>query len=641
MTWWSDADALPPGDGLRVPFHGDGAVVARGGAGQQVPGFKQSRSGVIGETNSEPGARQVFVEPSALDRGESAPLQALDATDANARALRELLGAVDSDHALALLRWARGQDVDDENLDGQTEDSRPWLLGEVLHAPAVPINYGAVNGYTAANPLIRIAFGSGEGALHVLENTDPGGGESGKEVFAFYPRELLGHLRFRRENTSSSRRKRYGVDGPITVMRQDLNGDGILDHRVGDRVYLFFGLRRGGSSYLALDISDPMATPRLLWKISQTRGGDFDELGLTFSAPLVTRVRYEGEPLDVVVFAGGYHGGWNASFDARIGKDAGAEDDKVGNALYIVEAATGKLVWKAVRGATGSVSNTVYRHRDLADSIPSSVTPLLTGSGIAHRLYVGDSGGGLWRIDLPQGDGRDHRRDNWSISKLAQLGDGMGENDRRFFHPPEVVQTVDQQGPFDGVLIASGDRAHPDDTRVRNYLFYLKDRVVISGDRTVRNRSAQLAADLPDRSDCQDQTPTPPACAQTLNAGWKRGLQAQGEKGLSTPLVDGGRIILSTFVPTTTRSCMPAVGRGRLYQFNLADASAPADAPLSQDLGPGIPAAAVAMGNRILLPTGTLAGTEEPMDGSSWFSLPRRSIQLHYIYWRQSDMDEW
>ncbi len=274
-------------------------------------------------------------------------------------------------------------------------------MGDVLHSRPVALNYGATPGYSKVNPNIRVLFGSGEGMFHILQNTDTSGSESGREVFGFYPRELLANIRWRHEETTTALPRHYGVDGAPAVLKVDKNGDGTLDYRSGDEAYVYFGLRRGGSSYFALDISNPDAVPKLLWKIAPAAGGAFDELGLTFSTPVVGKVNYSGVPVDVLIFAGGYNGGWNDGYTARRGKDLDAADDAVGNAIYIVNARTGELVWKAVRGVTGVSSNTHYAHAGLVDSIPSTVAALATPAGIIHRLYVGDSGGAVWRVDLP------------------------------------------------------------------------------------------------------------------------------------------------------------------------------------------------------------------------------------------------
>ena len=366
LTFWTDVGTLPPGDGVIIPENADGREVARGGAGQKIDGFVgyggDRGSAVeyfIGDTNSDLPAgvyppRQLFYEPESSNE-----FAAFDANAVTGGALKALLDPrteLTDDEVLDLIRWGRGQDVGYGNGKGNgssNDMARSWILGDILHSRPYALNYGVTPGYSKSNPNIRLLLGSGDGMFHIIENTDTSGNETGREVFAFYPRELLGNIRLRRENMIPARQMRYGVDGAPVVFKVDRNGDGTLDYAAGDEAYVYFGLRRGGYSYFALDISNPDATPTLLWKISATTGGSFNELGLTFSTPVVGKVNFDGVPVDVLVFAGGYDGGWNTAYTSRRGKDRDASDNTIGNAIYIVNARTGELVWKAVQGTTG------------------------------------------------------------------------------------------------------------------------------------------------------------------------------------------------------------------------------------------------------------------------------------------------
>ncbi len=350
----------------------------------------------------------------------------------------------------------------------------------------------------------------------------------------------------------------------------------------------------------------------------------------TDARPLATRLRYRGAPIQVLILGGGDRDGGRFGGLSPEGEPRTRAYDRTGNALYIVDAASGELIWKAVRGPTGSVSNTVYQHADLGSSLSSKVTALHSGSGVAHRLYLADTGGNVWRVDLPQGDAVDHRRDNWSLSRLARLGGGR-QGDRRFFSAPEVVESVDRHGEFDGVLIASGDREHPGRYGVDNYLFYLKDRLVNSGDRLARSRAPVTAAELPDRTDCASTD----SCALPLDKGWKLQLRLPGEKGLATPLVDAGRVYLPTFVPARGGGgCPPAPGRVLLYRLNLADASRIDDQPRARELASGVPVQAVAGRDRIYFPrVATVLDSVSSVAGR-WASLRRRSDVPHMLSWR-------
>jgi len=661
VTYWTDVDTLPAGDGETIANGADGREVARGGGGQKIDGFVNydPTKYFIGDTNGDDPVdgykpRQVFVEPASIVNGAQNSFAAFDATETMAANLKFLLDPNDPDiteeAALNLIKWGRGQDV-----ANGSSSARQWILGDPMHSRPFALNYGTAGGYTEDNPNIRLLIGTGDGLFHILENTDKSNPpvETGREVFAFYPRELLKNIKLRMENNVSALKMEYGVDGEPVVYTYDENSDGTLDHTAGDKAYAYVGLRRGGNSYYALDVSNPDDT-RLLWKITQTSGGDFDELGMTFSTPVVGKVRYDGSDVDVLVFAGGYNGGWNAARTERIGKDLDDSDDTVGNAIYVVNAHTGALIWKAIQGSTGASTNTTYEHSGLVDSIPAKVTVLENLNGNIHRVYVGDTGGAIWRVDLPEGDGSNdkHRKDNWFITKIAELGSDGGSSDRRFFHALDIVETYDELGPFDGLLIESGDRAHPNETDVDNYMFYIKDRRIATGDPLVKaenevtNPPGRYVFDstktngLTDKTRCIIGTET--GCDVYPANGWKIEMQRSGEKGLSAPLVDAGRVFFTTYRPGTIGTCEPSEGQGSIYLVNLADGAAVANNQRIYDIGPGIPPGAILIGDVILLPGGGIDVYDLDGDGDRDISKLPQSLtkKIYQIYWREPGVDK-
>jgi len=93
-----------------------------------------------------------------------------------------------------------------------------------------------------------------------------------------------------------------------------------------------------GTSYYALDVSDP-ENPKLLWRID--KGGQFAELGQTWSTPRIGRMLYGGSttPRPVVIFAGGY----DTNKDNVLGSTVIGTNDSMGNAIFVVNAETGRL----------------------------------------------------------------------------------------------------------------------------------------------------------------------------------------------------------------------------------------------------------------------------------------------------------
>jgi type IV pilus assembly protein PilY1 len=149
LSFWTDPDTLPPGDGVITPTGVDGREVARGGAGQKIDGFVDylaTGQRVIGDTNDgDPPlgetSRQVYVEPPVP--GEFMPFNADSQTVDLVGDLLDPDAVYNRAERLALIRWGRGQDV-----DSGTASARRWLLGDVLHSRPLALNYGATSGYT-------------------------------------------------------------------------------------------------------------------------------------------------------------------------------------------------------------------------------------------------------------------------------------------------------------------------------------------------------------------------------------------------------------------------------------------------------------------------------------------------------------
>jgi type IV pilus assembly protein PilY1 len=552
LTLWTDGGALPPADETQGEAEGkDGRSVARGGKGQKIPGYL---SGTPGLLNSD-GQRQLY-----FDDGNN--LDDLDAGDSAAAALQTALGAASTAEAKEMITWARGYDVDDQDGDRDTDEPREWIMGDPLHSRPLPLNFGTRDGYSKTNPAIFIAVASNDGFIRLIRNTTTGGAESGEEMWAFMPQAVMGELETLRINAAGIRHP-YLVDGAPVAYLEDSNSNGTIDS--GEKAWLFVGMRRGGKAYYALDITDP-ESPELLWKIE--KGGDFAELGHTFSNPRVILLPDgAGSSKPGLIFGGGYD--MNKDQRGAIGTD-----DTEGNALYIVDAETGDLVWKAV-GGSGTSTSEVFYHPDLVDSVPSSVAIIDSdGDTQQDRAYFGDTGGNVWRADMVGSD-----TSKWKLSLLASMGRhaplaGGLADDRRFFHRPDLVQNFDKDGPYDAVVIGSGDRADPLDAGgvVTNWMYMIKDRAVKPGSGSDRLSNHTSFGDITNTCIIPDGD-----CLANLSNGWRLQLESLGEKSLATALTIGNTIYFSTYVPAAGSSqgaCAPSAGGGRLYAVSLADGRA-------------------------------------------------------------------
>lgn len=564
LSLWTDIagslldDADPD---RRIVADRDGGAVTRGGAGQKIPGVRENRTSA---RNSD-GLRQLFYLSGHR-------LAALDATTELAAdpGLQAQLGTSGQPaRTLDLLQFARGGAIG-------TERPRPWLMGDLPHSRPVHLAYA-----TATGPAAYLAVGSNGGFLHFIRDRDPDGRESGEEAWAFAPPEGLAVQSVLANVTGLHP---HAVDGSPVVSHQDRNGNGLID--AGEEALLVLGLRRGGSAYYALDIGDPRQ-PQLRWRVHPGLP-DYAELGLSFSTPRPGVLRVGGRATAVLFIGGGY--------DPAKDRPGRGHPDQRGRALFVIDAATGHLVWKAVPGSpTGPdpIDPRIFRHAALQDSVPSDLTVVDSdGDGLSDRLLVGDTGGRVWRADFSHrdADGDGEVRDGWLLSVLARLGRDRGpgtSHDRRFFHEPDLVRGQDAQGPYDGVLIGSGNREDPLDRggRVHDHVYLIKDRHpairIWSGERAAGHSfDSDLDHDaLPD----VDASCAPPASADCpglsgRTRGWRLPLgdgTRIGEKSLSPPLSHAGRVHFTTYVPPQPGTdCAPAAGSGRQYVVKLDDGMA-------------------------------------------------------------------
>jgi len=479
------------------------------------------------------------------------------------------------------LKWINGRDVDDDDDDTNTTENRIDVFGDPLHSKPVVINYG--------NDEIYIVVGTNHGVLHMFKDNDAT--NTIEETWAFMPKEFLPNINLLREYVNAGD-KVYGVDGLITSHIVDRNGNGIVDG--DDKVWLFFGYRRGGSSYYAMDVTKP-AAPSVMWTIKGGQG-DFKELGQTWSQPKIaySKLNLVGSVAKpVLIFGGGYA----TSKDSYTIGGAGGEPDSKGKAIYMVDAETATVKWHLAPTGDTVFSGT--------DSIPSSIAILDSdGDGLTDRLYAGDTGGNVWRVDMPGND-----KSKFSVFKLAEFGsNATNAADRRFFNEPSVVRTyitetinsgkndsngkaiiVQQDIPYDAVLIGSGDRTNPLGTDTDDVFFMIKDTNIKTNQFTLSSVPAIPAPIKID--DLADYTNNPFAeyltfeltnsqiiakqslsLAVSLKLGWYIELAQSGEKSTATALVINNVVYYTTYTPPAENvdSCELANGQGWLYAVDLS-----------------------------------------------------------------------
>lgn len=628
----------------------DGPTVQKGGTGQQIPDHTYGTRNVYTYTGTASATDNDDVPASAENLTLARHVVRQDTVSAtldNPALTKVLLGdsAMSDQRYFDIVNWMRGRDIKDdypENADGtkgngNTTENR-WRFADALHSRPLTVSYGG----TDANPVIKIFVGTNDGGLRMIN------AETGVEEWIVYIPEMLNDQGVLMDNATGTHFD--GLDGTPTAYVIDNDGDGIIEpgSPQNDKVYLYVGMRRGGRDIYAFDvtptsvITSPTATgginPKFLWRIRGGSSTGFGTLGQTWSRPLLAKIRVKGASAgksvlkNVLLFAGGY--------DPRL-DTPGANNvfptgaDTMGNGIYIVDPLTGSLIWRA--GGASSGANLQISGMDYA--IPSDLALLdIDSDSAVDRIYVGDTRGKVWRVDLgnqidPSQADVDNATGGSAGHLFANISGTSRQDSRKFFYPPEIAQVTDTvysdptTPDYDIVVIASGDREDPLDkltasistteVPVNNRLYAFRDYNYQPGvpttaptvitesllyDATANNLGTFTGSALQNEIDNEVKT----------KKGWYIRLKETtspnwiGEKGLAKATIFEGKILFTTFTPTSTSStasagtCAPlSEGVGKLYALDYLNATAAFDLDgdgtpdRSTEVGKGIPSETV------------------------------------------------
>lgn len=438
------------------------------------------------------------------------------------------------------LDWLYGVDVDDDDKDDSNSDAREDIMGDPLHSKPLAINFG-----TSTKLDVRIIVGTNQGVVHMFKDSDAGSNDyavgSVSESWAFIPNELWGNIPKLRDNPATGVHSVYGMDlSPVAYTKTDSVGK-------VDKAWLYLGMRSGGVSYYALDIS-LSDSPSFKWMINSDTT-NFEDLGQTWSEPVVTSIKVEGVDDPVLIFGGGM-----------------ASTQGSGQAIYIANANTGAFITKFSDVGMGSIVTKVA----VLDS---------DNDGYTDRIYASDINGNIWRMDLAGTD-----KTQWTIFNFASIA-GPAPDNRMFFAGPVVAQTefnnVHSDGtilsyqkvPYDAVTIGTGNRDNPLGLSIKDKFYVFQDRNVVTQIFSTKPKTLKSA-------DLYDVTGAPPSDKDDDIAfgklkGWYYSFSAAGEKSLSASLIFDGKVYFTSFLPPTNQAVdinegiCGFSGQGRLYVFNL------------------------------------------------------------------------
>ncbi|MGG6259274.1 PilC/PilY family type IV pilus protein [Stutzerimonas stutzeri] len=564
--WLADADKTPAIDANTGFFKSearsfwseqkDGSNVAAGGAASRLPAM---------------GSRKLWTNLSTT-AGSLGKIE-IDNTALTA----EKIGASNATERANLISYIRGSDL-------ATPASDRKALGDPLHSTPTLVTY-ACNEYNELNVCVSedqaAIIGTNEGFVHLFDT------ETGAERFAFMPEVLLPNIKQLRENarSTSASPRLYGMDNTVVVWANDANGNGVIyggknpskpDETLtglnpNEFVYAYATMGRGGSDIYALDITN-RDNPTLLWKIQGGVTAGFEHLGQTWSAPVKSKINVGGTDTDVLIFGGGYDPNQD-NVDVRTA-------DSRGNALYIVNAKTGALIWSA-----GSASGHTQPLNGMQYSIPSRVSVIglqpdeagkavVDPKGLAGQIFVGDMGGQVWRFYINNGKtGREliTPAGSGNSGVFADVGGSEPADARRFYHEVELALLSVEGKKTLTVNVGSGYRGHPLNSVIEDGFYSFRTHLVKGEDTEVTLNEGSLY-DATNNA-AQNDNEAAMAVAKHEN-GWMIRFTRAGEKVLTRPLIADGMVLFSTYQPQSNANlCKATVGITRAYTVMLDKAT--------------------------------------------------------------------
>ncbi|WOE41317.1 pilus assembly protein [Acinetobacter chinensis] len=409
-----------------------------------------------------------------------------------------------------------------ENQTGVTQASLAGIpeirqMGAVMHSkPLLLTQEGKVvvnKGTNGAKPVVTstdrkdyLLYGTNQGMLHVVNVGKDTDDDRGKEVFTFVPHEMMEnqYKGFLSEGNTNGGRQQlyYGIDGAWTSHTQYVSKtDGTLTVKDSGRKdndkelnlkglqWVYGGLRMGGRSYYALDLSD-IENPSMKFHINPTGTGSASDpagyMGESWSKPTVTWVNWGGTRKLVMLVGGGYDSTGDVQCGDASRNNPAAENydaqnkynnkgyecpkynqtNNKGAGVYMFDAGNGDLLWWASANAgtsTGAAtdSGTIKTHNDnLKFSVVSQINAVDRDSdGLADHLYFGDLGGQAFRIDL-----NNKAATKGAFAKrVVRLYNGHVANGAspRFYEMPSFSVHKGVDGMFGALALSSGNRSSP------------------------------------------------------------------------------------------------------------------------------------------------------------------------------------
>lgn len=546
-----------------------------------------------------------------------------------------------------------------------------------------------------------LLFGSTQGLLHVVRaGKNATDANRGKEVFAFAPNEMMQNQKnaFLSETSSTLGKNNlfYGIDAPWTAYTQYVaKADGTLTVNDSGRVaqnasgddiaikglqWVYGGLRMGGKSYYALNLSD-LDNPELKFHIdpanskiyksgssTATTVNALSYMGQSWSKPTIAYVKFGGVKKLVMFVGGGYDPGYeNAAYDQSTTTGGGA-------GVYMFDANNGDLLWWTSANATAAGGAEAFTNASASTinmkySVVSQINAIdRDNDGLVDNLYFGDLGGQGFRVDLNNaatGADASAKKANF-VKHVVRLFDehATGGASPRFYEMPSVSIHDSDDGYVAAVAFSSGNRSSPlvgaDAASGRNNqagsTVSAADGVFVVYDKDVAKTDLYASPTLTTQniSFSSLNTNISTGVPVTGNNGWKYIYSniAGVYKGMNELYALDGMLYVNVFHRDGTGiggTCGAGVkGDSYVYQFCLPTGECPENfyasgqtAPNSVKLGAGILGAGLGQGRSSANNTGLIVNRPNTLNCTTTPNLPEcqeftTTAKLRQLRWYET-----
>lgn len=385
--------------------------------------------------------------------------------------------------------------------------------------------------YVNRPPLVVV--GANDGMLHGFDASL--GTNGGKELFAYVPNDLIDELH---ELTEPTYAHRYYVDGTPRI------GDALVGNQWKTLVVGSSGA--GGRSIFALDASNPenMSSSSVLWEFTHA------EMGYSLGRPSLV-------PL------------YNGKFGVIVTSGYDRPTDTTAGYVWILDATDGSVIKRFDLPASGDLGS------------PLAVD--LDNDRVADRIYVADTAGKVWRLDIAGTatngwDAPAALKAGGSIAPLFLAKDGVGTA-QPITAPLDAAYTKDRKIMLvfgTGSFYQTTDNEVPAAPQIQSFYGLIDSGAQITGRSTLLEQEIlkEVAGTTLNGRAVSENTMTDGQNGWYLDLLWKTnkgGPGAKGERVISQAQLGGNRVTFSTLIPSSN-PC-DAGGTSWIMSLDLATGS--------------------------------------------------------------------